>query len=347
MGNLEDQTNPIIESHYLETREGLFFAVKGLVHPPDRILGCLRYAPDPKGDRRKDGRRYRRLYHFAEQEQFLQAEYPHYLAFDPTCGVILQSVPRARVQRSYDPRQSLQDLLQAERDPVQDDAVAFASALRQEAHIPWTGLGISGSLLIGVHTLHSDLDVTVYGTQPSWAVHRALKQLLAEEAGPIRKYDRRGVETLYAERVADTRMAFDDFVKTEKDKVMQGQFRGRSYFIRFLREPAEVGEDYGDFYYTPLGRAGIKATVTDASESIFTPCRYRLAAAQSVAGAAVNKLAEIVSYRGRFCEQAQAGDRIQARGTVEQVEARDGRVWQRLLLGNHPDDIMLADEVNT
>jgi predicted nucleotidyltransferase len=59
----------------------------------------------------------------------------------------------------------------------------------------------------------------------------------------------------------------------------------------------------------------------------------------------VSDVAEIVSYRGRFCEQARAGDRIRARGTLERVQAKDGRVWHRLLLGNHPDDIMLPDEV--
>jgi predicted nucleotidyltransferase len=342
MCNLEDQTNPIIESHYLETYEGLFFAVKGLVHPPDRFLGCLRYVPDPKGDRQKEGCRYCRLYHFAEQEQFLQAEYPHYLAFDPTCQVTLQSVPRACVRRVYDPRQCLQALLRSERDPVQEDALAFASVLQQEASIPWNGLGISGSVLIGVHTPRSDLDVTVYGTQNGWAVHRALKKLLTDGTSQIRKFDRHGVETLYAERVPDTRMSFDDFVRTEKDKVLQGQFRSRPYFIRFLQEPAEADESYGDFYYTPIGRAGIKATVTEASESIFTPCRYLLAAVHGVEGSAVEDVAEIVSYRGRFCEQAQAEDMIQARGTLERVQAKDGRVWHRLLLGNHPDDIMLA-----
>ena len=339
---LEEQTSPIVESHYLETHEGLFFAVKGLVHPPDRFLGCLRYAPDPKGDRHTAGHRYRRLYHFAEQEQFLQAEYPHYFAFDPVCQVTLQSVPRTSVQRVYDPRQYLQALLRSKRDPVQEDALAFAGVLQQEAHISWNGLGISGSLLIGLHTPRSDLDVTVYGTQAGWAVHGALKQLLASGAGPIRKFDQQGVETLYAERVADTRMSFDDFVRTEKDKVTQGQFRGRPYFVRFLREPAETDESYGDFYYTPTGRAGIQATVTAASESIFTPCRYQLAAAQSVEGTSVKDVAEIVSYRGRFCEQARAGDLIQARGTLERVQAKDGRVWHRLLLGNHPDDIMLT-----
>ena len=345
MCNPEDQTNPVVESHYLETHEGLFFAVKGLVHPPDRFLACLRYAPDLTGARQKGGRRYRRLYHFAEQEQYLRAEYPYYLAYDPVCQAILQSVPRACVRRVYDPRQGLQDLLRSGCDPVQEDALAFASVLQQESGIPWNGLGISGSVLIGVHTPGSDLDVTVYGTQNSWAVHQVMKRLLAQEAGPLRNFDRPGVETLYSERVADTRMAFADFVRMEKNKVIQGQFRGRSYFIRFLRVPTESGESYGDFRYAPLGQVGVTATVTDASESIFTPCRYSLAAVRVVEGSTVDDVSEIVSFRGRFCEQARAGDMIQARGTLERVHAKDGRVWHRLLLGNHPADTMVTDEV--
>ena len=342
MGNLEDQTNPIIESHYLETHEGLFFAVKGLVHPSDRFIACVRYAPDPKGDRQKEGQRYRRLYHFEEQEQFLQTEHPHYLTFDSVCQATLQSVPHVCIRRVYDPRVHLQELLQSGRDSVEEDALAFVSVLQQEASIPWHGLGISGSLLIGLHTPHSDLDVTVYGVQNSWAVHHMLKKLLTDGTRQLRKFDRQGVEKLYSERVADTRMSFDDFVRTEKDKVMQGWFRGRPYFIRFLREPAEADESYGDFYYAPLGRTGIKATVLDAGESIFTPCRYSLAAIDVLEGSPAEDVAEIVSYRGRFCEQAQVGDMIQAWGTLERVQAKGGRVWHRLLLGNSPDDIMVA-----
>jgi predicted nucleotidyltransferase len=344
----------VAEGHYLETRDGLFFAVKGAVHPPTRFVACLRYAPDPiRGDREKDGRRYRRLYHLAEQEGLLREQYPHHLAFDPAWGVTLQSVPRVYLRRIYDPYACLQRLSgQGDLDPLERDAVDFGRFLQQEAAVPWSSLGLSGSLLIGLHHPGSDLDVQVCGLQNCWAVQRALRRLLADETSEVRRLDAQGVRELYASRVTDTPMSFTEFVDSEREKVIQGQFRDRPFFIRFLKAPAESGERYGDRRYTPLGRVTIEAAVTDASEAIFTPCRYSLAAVRFLGNpekgegmppcqSTAEGLSEIVSFRGRFCEQAQAGDAVRAHGTLEWVQAHDGRSWYRLLLGHHPGDTMV------
>lgn len=341
---LGELVSEVIESHYLETQEGLFFAVKGLVHPPDRFFACLRYAPDPdSGDRRREGRRYRRLYHFAEQEQFLQTEYGKYLIFDPNYRTTLQCVPREWIHKVYDPRARLQALAQQkERDPVEEDALAFAVLLQQEASIPWTGLGISGSLLIALHTAQSDLDITVYGVQNCRAVHRALKPLLdtGSHSG-IRRNNQKELGELYAARTADTQMDFDDFLRSENSKVNQGRFRDREYFIRFLKHPEESEEVYGDYHYTPLEPVRILATVTDASEAIFTPCRYCLAEVHFMEKSPGIEITEAVSYRGRFCEQAQVGERVLISGTLERIQAQDGKSWHRLLLGNHFEDTMI------
>jgi predicted nucleotidyltransferase len=345
-----DRANNIIEGHYLETTDDLFFAVKGLLHPPTRFVAVLRYVPDPSGDREKSGRQYRRLYHFGEQEQLVRAQYPHYLVFDPTCQVALQSVPLEYLKQVYDPSVRLQELAQQDGlMPVEQDAVEFAILLQHEADIPWDSLGISGSMLIGLHTLGSDLDMQVCGLQDCWAVQRALKRLLADPSSEVRRLDKQGVQELYATRVMDTRMSFSDLARSERDKVIQGRFRDRPYFMRFLRAPGELDEKYGDRRYMPLGQVRIEATVTDAREAIFTPCRYTIDEVHVgakgppwVGAPEVEGLSEIVSFRGRFCEQAQNGDRIQACGTLERVQATDGRAWHRLLLGNHLEDHMLA-----
>ena len=65
------QPHDMIESFYIETREGYFFAIKGFEHPPDCLIAVLRYVPDrEKGDRTKGRERYRRVYSFGEQETY-------------------------------------------------------------------------------------------------------------------------------------------------------------------------------------------------------------------------------------------------------------------------------------
>ena len=39
------ETGKILEGYAVETVEKLIFAVKGLVHPPDRLIAYMRYLP--------------------------------------------------------------------------------------------------------------------------------------------------------------------------------------------------------------------------------------------------------------------------------------------------------------
>jgi uncharacterized protein len=333
----------VIESYYLETLDGLFFAVKGLEHPQDRTIAVLRYVPDPKsGDRRKGKKIYRRLYHFQEQEQLIQTAYPQYIAFDPVFQATLQSVPGSMVRRIYDPRLRIQGLAQASaRSAVEDDAYAFVCLLQEKTQVPFSALGITGSLLIGLHTAQSDLDVVAFGSKSCAMVHQALRRLLDDESGgELRRLDSRGLEELYAERVKDTHMDFRKFVELEKQKVNQGSFRNRPYFIRFIKKPHEVNMIYGQRRYNPLGRAAIKASIADDREAIYTPCRYQLADVRILDGPQQISPKEIVSFRGRFCEQARVGDSIMATGTLERIQSYSGEVWHRLLLGNDAKDTM-------
>ncbi len=342
--NLRDASAEAIESFYLETREQLFFAIKGLEHPADRWIAVLRYAPDAqRGTRKKGGALFRRLYHFAEQEEFLGAN-SQYLAYDPVFGTTLQSVPRSLVQRIYEPRARLIELVKAGGlQGPEMDAAAFAGLLRKEAGVPWPGLGITGSLLIGMHTAESDLDIAVYGAQNCRKVHRALQKLLEDRSfAELRRLDERGVEELYAQRTADTRMPFDEFVQLEKRKVNQGVFRARPYFVRFIKEIREAGPAYGQLRYAPIGRAAITASIADDREAIFTPCRYNISGVRFLNGTPVENLGEIISFRGRFCEQAQTGEAVTAAGTLERVQNSRGDSWHRLLLGNSPEDTMLV-----
>jgi predicted nucleotidyltransferase len=334
-----------VESYYLETGEGLYFAVKGLEHPPDRWIAVLRYLPDPKmGTREKDGKFYRRLYGFKEQEQWIEEVCPQYRAYDHVFRKTLQSVPRSQVRNIYNPRHKLHELTQATvRGGLEEDVVAFSGLLEKEARVPASSLGITGSVLIGVHAEHSDIDIVVFGEDGCRKVHQALSSLLADPGcKELRRLDAKGMEELYDQRVVDSKMEYSEFVYLEKQKVNQGIFRDRPYFIRFIKEPFEAEAGYGQLHYTSISQEKIQAAVVEDRDAIFTPCRYGLSGTQTTGKKRMPDLNEIVSFRGRFCDQARIGDRILATGTLEQVQDGQGVIRYRLLLGNSREDTMVV-----
>jgi len=140
-------------------------------------------------------------------------------------------------------------------------------------------------------------------------------------------------------------MSFEDFVKVESRKAFQGKFMRTDYFVRFVKNWSQATERYGDVCYKNSGYARITASVADDSEALFTPCTYRIENVQVVDGAKVEPIKEIVSFRGRFCEQAKTGEAVNAQGKVEKVtDTRNNSEYYRMILGNKPSDYMVLSE---
>jgi predicted nucleotidyltransferase len=150
-----------------------------------------------------------------------------------------------------------------------------------------------------------------------------------------------GLRELFDFRSKDTNVSFEDFVRTDSRKVSHGKFRGKHFFIRFVKDLNEISEQYGSIIYKPEGNARIKATVVDDSEALFTPCSYKLANVEILEGTKVEPVEEIVSFRGRFCEHARSGEAVIAEGKVERVQQEGKHDHFRLLLGSKPSDHMI------
>lgn len=39
------------EGDIIETKEGIFFDVKGVIHPPEKVVAFIRFIPNIEGDR--------------------------------------------------------------------------------------------------------------------------------------------------------------------------------------------------------------------------------------------------------------------------------------------------------
>lgn len=335
------ETREACEGFAVETTEGLIFTVKGLVHSPTRLIAYLRYVPDPQGDRERQGTRYRRVYRFEEQEQILQARYPAYLKRDPAFGRHLQEVPRRRVRQVYDPRHRLAAIRErGPADPAEEQVLGLTELLWEQAGVPAENLGISGSVLFGLHQPDSDIDAVVYGDAVGRAVHQALRHLLDDPASPVRRPDPAEMRALHASHRPDTPLSLAGFIRHQNRKVNEGRFRGREYFIRFVKWPTEVEERYGDPRFEPLGPATIQARVSDDRDAIFTPCRYGVEEVTFLEGSDVTDVRQIVSFRGRFSNQVRAGEWAIARGDVERVVPRSSPAYHRLVVGGRAGDYL-------
>jgi predicted nucleotidyltransferase len=227
-------------------------------------------------------------------------------------------------------------------DSLQRKAFQFAKLLKETANIPWAAIGISGSIMLGIHMPSSDIDPIIYGSNNCKKVLSALQELLDKTQGSLEHYNEKDLKMLFDFRSKDTQMNFEDFERTESRKLMQGKFEGTDYFVRFVKDWNELDEEYGEIQYKNLGPAKIEATVTDDSESIFTPCTYEVENVKVVEGIRSEKINLIASFRGRFCEQARKGDVVVAKGKVEQIkDRRDNSEHFRLLVGGSVTDYII------
>ncbi|MCS7115194.1 MAG: hypothetical protein RMJ15_10155 [Nitrososphaerota archaeon] len=334
---------PPVEGYLVESVEGVIFDVKGLVHPPDKVIAFPRFIPYLEGPRRRGKQAYMKIYSLKERFEFLERVLPAYVFYDEVFDEKLCEVPMEKVKRVYSPIKRLQRLRKGENlDGLETAALHCLKILKEEARVPWSCLGVSGSLLVGLHSAESDIDPIVYGVENCHKVHEALQRLMAEGSTPFRRYTIDELKALFAFRSKDTAMSFEDFVKVESRKVFQGKFSDMDFFIRFVKAPSEAGERYGEIQYRNVGYARIEAVVVDDSEAIFTPCKYKIEDTKVFDGPRLKPIGEITSFRGRFCEQAEKGERIVAQGKVEHVkDNRNREEYYRLLIGNKPEDYMI------
>jgi predicted nucleotidyltransferase len=331
------------EGDLVEDVNRIIFDVKGLVHPPNRVVAFPRFVPDARGDRKRGNIAYRKVYALSARYELLQKQFPQYLIKDSVFGEELCEVPTTNIKRHYRPVERLRELRKSSKlDTLEQNALEFISVLKESANIPWDNLGISGSILAKLHTSTSDIDPIVYGVENCRNLYVALANLPEKAKNRIKFYrTEKELRTLFEFRSKDTQVSFEDFVRTESRKVLQGKYLQHDYFIRCIKDWNETDERYGDVQYSNAGYAKIRATVVDDSEAVFTPCKYKIENIQHLEGTVAKPISEIVSFRGRFCEHARTDETVIAQGKVERVRSVKGDEHFRLLLGNKPSDFMI------
>lgn len=324
----------------METFEGVIFSVKGSLHPSGYVIAFPKYYPSPDDLRVRGMRRYAKLASLKDFYSYVEKNYPQYLRFDPVLGEELIQVPRSHIAHYHTPTQALARLARKEKlDPVEKDSLQMALFLRETAGIPLSDLGVSGSVMLGLHSSASDIDLIIYGEENCRKTYQALSQLMREEDSPLQPFTDDDLAGLYQSRASDTPMDFKLFLQVEKRKVLQGRFRRRGYSLRMLKKREKI-EEYGTVKYSPLGSVEIEAVIADDGEAIFTPCRYLLEEVSLLRGETQGLITEVTSFRGRFCEQARRLEKVRILGKLEKVVSPEGERF-RILVGSAPGDFFV------
>ncbi|MBD3341781.1 MAG: hypothetical protein GF353_21940 [Candidatus Lokiarchaeota archaeon] len=338
-----------IEGDYIETSDdNLFFDVKGVHHPKERLICFLRFVPDPTGNRLRKGIQYTKIYELSRRYDFLRKNYPDYLFYSPGLDLEVQGVQRKKIKKIYTPWEYFRDL--AIDDKLNDTELIskkLCELLISEGSVPFNSIGITGSPMIGLNTADSDIDLIIYGTKVSLELQEKLPSIFARSS-QLRKYLPEEFKTHYNWRAGGSGVAYADFLTSEKRKLHQGKFHGKEFFIRYLKSPKDWKGQFSDYNFKDCGRIRLKAKIVDSKDSIFTPCSYKISVNKifkkflSKDWVDPRNIKEITSFRGRFIEHAKKGEEVLAVGKLEKVSFQEKEEWFRILLTSQENDQLIV-----
>ena len=319
------------------TDEGLIFEVKGVVHPEERIIAYLRYIRDDQGERNsKDGYRYKKIYSLKKRELYLREKHPRYLWKSDMHGRMVQSVPIDHVAFTLNPVDALRQLRDMGNhvSPIQEAARKLAELFVHVSGISWSDIGITGSLLVGLETTRSDIDMIVFGENASRTLHN---HLIGNKSIPgVGRYQGELLEKHLQFRWPEQDRFLEKLRAIEAEKAFQGVFHSWEFFVRAVKLPAEVNWKYNDLSFKEETNVVARGRVLDDSDAIFTPCYYAVECDE------IPALRYLTSYRGRFTEHVRRGMQVEVGGrleTVRNVVTQDE--YQQLVLGERKSDYLI------
>ncbi len=338
-----------IEGDYIETKNNnLFFDVKGLLHPNDRKICFLRFYPDPDGDRVKNDISFTKVYDLNQRYSYLKENFPEYLFHSKELDIELQGVLNDDIKKIHTPRDYFKKLSTKENNIsiLETHSLKLCELFIQEGGLPKNSIGISGSPMVGLNKEDSDIDLIIYGTKECLEFQNRLKKIL-ESSKICRKYTSDEYKIHFKNRFGGSNLTFEEFIRSEKNKLHQGKYNGIEYFIRYIKSPEDWEGKFYDYNYKNCGRIEIKAEIIESNDSIFTPCTYKIKV-QKIIDENVNikelnikDIHEVSSFRGRYCEQALKGNNVFVEGKLEQVSYKDEKSYYRILLTDQKRDRMI------
>lgn len=285
---------------FLETSEGLLFAVVAEEIEEQRHLCFLRYLREP-GGLKKTGT--------AEANQLLASSYPDFLYYSRPRDTWIHAVPRDRIKQHHSCRDGIRRIQSAGAQCVMQHRLLRVLELLQTHGLPGHSIGITGSLLIGAQTAASDIDLVIYGRTRFNQARSILRELIrGQQLQPLS-------ESLWRESYARRQCSldFEEYLWHEKRKFNKASIEGSKIDLSLVDAPPPGMSN--PFRKTAIRE--IRATVTDDRYSFDHPAIYSVDHPE---------IPTVFSFTPTYAGQARCGERLIARGHVEVSAAGEKRL---------------------
>lgn len=320
---------------FIHTDDDLFFATTSYLHPEDRILSFLRYIPDENGERSKGDKRYTKV-DSKQAYDFLESNHPEYLYDCDIKGVRMMGVPLDKVEKILRPDERLKEIRNSQNnDELLKKAIRLSDIFHEKAEIPYSKMGISGSILPGLYdTGVSDLDFVIYGLKNHKRARDTFGKIKDKSA--LKSISDEYWTQLYEKRIKDTSLSYEEFQWYEKRKNNRGVFEGVLFDILATRDWDEIKGRYGEERFESLGTSKVECMIKDAIAAFDNPAVYKVEDVNILEGEDVD-ITEIASYTHTYSGQAKNGEEIVAKGKLEKVWGQNNRY--RIVVGTTRESI--------
>ena len=271
--------------------EGRIYTVVGNSHPAGYVYAYLKYIPGEGGP----WRGYRRVLRSYGIRNVLALDQEYVL--DPRYGVTFPALRRSMIRKHLLPEDKAFQILRRPEDELEERAAQILSVIGS------TEVGITGSLLVGIHHSLSDVDVLVYGCKRALEVMEGFNGF--EE-------DR--------EWLSEGRLTYGiDDPTPLYSKSRRGKFNGVKYSVNFVSytpyNPPGLCEKKGEQVVRTWIQGG-------DCRSLFNPAIVDLYQVKVLGGAKV-KPEVLVTFEGVYSTLLFRGGEFQVKGMAMECDSEN------------------------
>ena len=294
----------ILSKDFIETEEGLVFAVVVSGVEQEKVLAFLRYV-------KQDGQ-WLKL-NTAQANQLLKERYFSYLHYSKDLDAHLHAVSIDSISKHHHPRKRLQELIEADTlDLIEKDLLCLVDLLKQN-NVDLSQIGVTGSILIGAQQPSSDIDLVCYSRATFHECRQITRQLIKENK--LQELHEQDWQDSYDRRSCD--LSYTEYVWHERRKYNKATINGRKFDLNFISD----SESLHPISYEKICNIVLQCRVIDDEYTFDYPAVFKIDH---------HELDAVVCFTATYTGQAVKGELIEVSGQIE----RSSMGVKRIVVGS-------------